>query len=131
MKAMLFLVVGALLCFSSCRRPQDIENAEPFARISAEQLFREYKTDRKAAAEKYQGKILEVTGVAERVGADSAGSPFVNLRGEPASGGVQVFFSKGQGDRASKVQPGQTITVKGKSTVFVINALLEESVIVR
>jgi hypothetical protein len=104
---------------------------QPSVKVSAAELFKEYKADWKAAAAKYQGKILEVSGIVERTGNDSAGSLYVNLKGQENLGGVQCFFSKPHSEEASRVKPGQNLTLKGRCTVYVINVVLEECAVVK
>ena len=124
--------LGSFVLFSGCHsRSLNMEKAKPLFKISAEKLFKEYKGNWTAASAKYQGKVVEVTGTVERTGEDSAGSPYVNLTGDPAVGGVQCFFAKGHDDEAAQAKPGQPLTVKGESTVFVINVVIERCVIVK
>lgn len=107
---------------SGCRRKYTL--AAPAAVLPAAQLFKEFK-DEKAAEEKYLGKVLEVSGLVDHVGTDSADQPFVAFKGEEGLGDVQCFFPRSQSDEILKMTKGQNVTLRGVCLTKVIHVALD------
>lgn len=85
-------------------------------KVSASELFQDYKSNEVAADEKYKGKMLEVTGTVHSIGKDIVNTIYVTLEG----GGrfeimsVQCYFSDKHKSEAAQLSKGQTITVRGR-----------------
>ena len=133
MKRLFFplVLLNLSIFLGGCSRQPNIESVKDATKISAEALFSEYKADRFKAAEKYQGKILEVTGIVDKTGTDVGEHPFVNLKGQEQLGGVQCFFLKLYEEKATQLKAGQKVTIRGKCTAYIMNVLVEGSMIVQ
>lgn len=85
-------------------------------KVSASELFQDYKSNEVAADEKYKGKTLEVTGTVHSIGKDILNTIYVTLEG----GGrfeimsVQCYFSDKYKSEAARLSKGQMITVRGR-----------------
>ena len=98
-------------CRTSTQRTREAVSAST---ISAEELYRAYKSNEADADKLYQGKILIVTG---KVGATDAmpRNPSVTLIDARQKEVVECFgFGPDQKDAVSKLEVGQKVSVKGK-----------------
>ncbi len=111
------LWLGLVLGCSSLRKATEskrIEREGTGITISAEDLYKAYESNEAEADKLYQGKIVIVTG---KVGVIDvlAGHPAVTLIDARPKPVVQCFgFATDQKDAVSKLELGQTVTVKGK-----------------
>jgi hypothetical protein len=104
--------------------------------VAAGQLVQEFQNDPVVADQKYQGKLLELTGVVERGGRNRDGMTFVILhaRDENAKLKIECFFDLP--DKQSDVlivtlRKGETITVRGEYDGQVSNLQLWDCVLVK
>ena len=108
---------------------KDISSLEPDFEISAKKLSFEYQENEVAADEKFNGKIILVTGIIEDIGKDIMDSIYVLLSdGEEFSmSGVQCFFSDSQKGDAAKLKKGDKVTIKGKCDGLLMNVIIRGS----
>ena len=78
--------------------------------ISAEDLYKAYESNEADADKLYQGKIVIVTG---KVGTIDAKIPLVLLVDARQKPIVQCGFAADQKGAVLKLEPGQTVTVRG------------------
>ncbi|MBI3410236.1 MAG: hypothetical protein HY040_17990 [Planctomycetes bacterium] len=125
------LVVTALACScvlaSGCRKQaeerKNDENsvarneraqANPGFSMTSAAYFSEFKSAKAAHREKYDGKLIELTGVINGVGRANGDTDFLSLQGnEPGGLGVRCF-TKNQAPW-KRALPGQTAKVVGKA----------------
>jgi pectate lyase len=81
-------------------------------RISAVDLFNEFKTNRETAAARYKDKTLIVTGKIRTI-VSSGRSVVVNSGERSDILGVQCLIEEAERDRVSSLSQGQDITVIG------------------
>ena len=96
--------------------------------ITADSLFNAYARDEKTADQQYQGKIIEVKGALSDIARSANGTDNLTLAsGRPGAGvSCQLY----PGDSAVKEKKiGQTITIKGKCTGFLMDVNLVDCVI--
>lgn len=92
--------------------PAVSEPQEPEYSLTVDQLCGEYEANEIAADEKYEDKVIELTGVVDDVGTEIMGSGFIMLAGDGFGNQAQcVMVNK---DEAASVTKGQTITLQGK-----------------
>jgi len=125
------IILNLSMLLAGCSRGPEIESVKDAIKIPAEELYGEYKADHVKADQKYQGKIVEVTGVVDQTGTDVGEHPFINLKGQEHLSGVQCFFLKRYAEKAAQLKSGQTVTIRGKCTVYIMHVLVEESMIVQ
>jgi hypothetical protein len=82
---------------------------------TAEEMFADEETNALAAREKYQGKILEVTGTVDGVDKDVLGSVYVALQpAENLISCVQCFTLPKDKMQVLQLRKGQRVTFRGK-----------------
>ena len=77
---LVILVTGVIVTapwLQACRSV----SSEPAVKVTAGQLYLEYRNNRRAADMKYRGETLEVTGTVNSIGRDLYGFPYVILTG--------------------------------------------------
>lgn len=103
-----------LLVQPAQRKVEDLSKAKPDFTLTAIQYYAEFQKDEKAAAKKYDGKIVELIGVvAGHIGLDK-GEPYLGLAAKEKSdySGVLCFTA----DPRPWLQhaPGQTVKIRGR-----------------
>jgi hypothetical protein len=115
--------LGLILGCSSLRKAMDAKRAEregPGITISGEDLYRAYESNEAEADKLYQGKTLIVTG---KVGPIDATIPTVYLMDARQKPNIFCDFARDQKDAVSKLEFGQTVTVKGKCAGKVLGSV--------
>ena len=125
----ILLFVTTLIFNAGCKR-KIIDYTNPFAKLTSQAIFMEFKADDKKAYEKYIGKLVEINGVVERTGSDSTFRPYIVFKGDE-SGDVQCFFAKEYEDQASQMKKGDSVTVCGIMLTRVTNVTLDSCMIVK
>src|SRR5262245_17084011 len=115
------LVATGVVILSGCQKPTstpaaggpsaDIGQAEPDVRLTAAEFHKEVKADKEAAAAKYKGKVIELTGEVDNVGRNLADEAYVTLKAEKDLLGVICFTTDPQ--PWGKAVRGQKVTIKG------------------
>ena len=82
---------------------------DPEFRISAIQLAAEYESDESAANEKYNGKVIVVTGIVSKIYRGFLYTPYVELKR-----GVRCNFSDTEDPVMLTLSESQTISLKGQ-----------------
>ena len=95
---------------------QDISGISPEVTISAQQLVLAYEANEVAADEKYNGKVIAVSGVVEEIGKDFTDSIYVSLSSGDDSLWTSVHCSFGDSHKsaAAGLSKGEYVTIKGK-----------------
>lgn len=110
---------------SEKREVESDQNAEkPSIKVSAVQLFNEYKSNEVAADKKYRDKIIEVTGTVVEIGKDMlSDEPNVKLavgQNDMGLSDVTCTFRSKHTDELAALSKGQDITVRGKGAGFIL-----------
>jgi hypothetical protein len=91
--------------------------------IDALDLVASFEEDETNALSKYKGKTYNITGVIEEIGSDLLDRPFVTLGKEGGvglEGGALCKFDITKSDEISKLNVGDTITIRGKIDSFLL-----------
>jgi hypothetical protein len=100
------------------------ENA--VANFSAPELYHEFQNDENSANKKWVGKVIEVSGIISSINESSA---YVSITLKSAGdGGINCSFAKADLSD-SKLKNGDSLTVKGKCTGYLIDVNLVDCVI--
>lgn len=99
---------------------------ETVLKISAKQLFADYKANEIAADGKYKGKLLEITGTVETLGKDIINDPYVALQSGELISSVQCMLKDGEETRAATLSKGDTITLRGRGASYLVNVLIRD-----
>jgi hypothetical protein len=117
------LWLGLILGCSSFQKAMDNKRAEREGagiKISAEDLYKAYDSNEADADKLYQGKIVIVTG---KIGMIDAKIPVVYLMDALQKPNILCDFARDQKDAVSKLEFGQTVTVKGKCAGKVLGSV--------
>ncbi len=101
--------------------------------ITVEELSVAYDADKVAADTKFQGKILWVTGIVDRVVIKEVLDTVYILLTDAGKRGtwkVRCSFEKTYAPELNRLKAGQTVTVQGKYDSYRINILLIDCVLV-
>jgi hypothetical protein len=87
--------------------------ADSAIRISAKDLYTEYKASEKKASAKYKDKVLEVTGPVRHIDRSNADRVFIELgTGYGDDNIVKCFFGRA-GSRVKDFKGGQQVVIRG------------------
>ena len=98
--------------------------------ITATQLFQQFEQDEAASNATYISKVVEVSGLLQEISTDENGSTVLILAAGDF-GGVLCTLEASQKERASNLQIGKEITVKGVCTGMLMEVVLNKGVIVK
>lgn len=108
---------------------EEVEPVEEAIKVNANDLYAEYKQNEIAADQKYDNKILEVSGTIQSIGKDILEDMYVSLKTDDIIGSVQCMLADEEANKAATLAEGQTITLKGKNTGLLMNVILRDCVI--
>ncbi len=97
------------------------------AALSARNLYNEFLNSENIANKKWVGKVIEVSGSISSV-SESGNYVSLNLKGSE-QGGVNCSILKKDLDTGDKFKSGDSITIKGKCTGFLMDVNLVDCVI--
>lgn len=97
--------------------------------ITARDLYAEYSNNEIAADQKYDDKLLRVSGTVEGVGKDIFDDMYVSLKTDDILGNVRCMLSDSEASEAASLTEGQSIVVGGKNTDFLMDVTLKGCVI--
>jgi hypothetical protein len=114
------LLVAALVVPAGCARtrtaPAPVASAtEPVAKLTTDELIKQYQENELAADGKYKNQVVQVTGQVGKVGKHPLGYPFVQLGSaqEDDLFGVTCYLTEAGAQEAAKLQVGAKVTLKG------------------
>jgi len=103
---------------------------EEVIKLSASELYNAYKRNEIDADARYKDKILEISGVIANIGKDITDEPYVTFKtGELFSSDVQCMLADSEVSKASQLQKGQNITLRGKLSGKLMNIFLRNCII--
>lgn len=139
------LVIGGGVGLYMFNMPQrDVQSTKTDYSVSSSQLVEEYLNDKDAADQKYlasdgDSKILEVTGVVNKITEDFNGQKVVLLKDEQDLAGVSAAFTSETESTLQGITIGEPVTIKGvirsgaaydEDLGFYLNVILEKSAVI-
>ncbi len=130
-KKIVFFIAIVLLCFAGWgfylfNKPHEgVGGAEADITIQATDLYQQYSTDEAKANAKYINKIIAVTGTVSEVNKEN-NTCTILLKKENEEGGVSCNLFTHTNTNAKK---GETLTIKGRCTGFLMDVALADCVI--
>lgn len=122
----LIVLVGGIAFYLFNKKVESLEKAEADYSLTADELFDAFEENEQAALEKYEGRILEISGEVVDI-QQSEQLMNVTLKAENALlGGVSCSFRQLE----NEIQAGDEIIIKGKCHGFLMNVILSNCVIV-
>jgi len=108
---------------------QNVEGENAVATLTAASLYNEFSKDEPQANQKWLGKVLEVKGTISSV--TEAGN-YISLNlAATADGGVNCSVLKKDLPADYKLNKGDSISVKGKCTGFLMDVNLVDCIIIK
>ena len=120
-------IIGAFVGYKIYNKPHvDVAEASADITISANKILEEFSTDETTANTKYLEKIVEVKGVVTEARIEK-GKGIISLKTNDDFGSVLCHLSEESTKKMSIVKEGQTITVKGICTGYLMDVILIKS----
>jgi hypothetical protein len=111
------------------RPHQNAAAEESIANLAAVDLFNEFNSSENIANQKWVGKVITVHGIISSV--NEAGNYIsVNLAAS-AEGGVNCSVLKGDLSTGNRLNKGDSVTIKGKCTGFLMDVNLVDCIIIK
>jgi hypothetical protein len=116
----------------AARKSKEPQPAGEIINVTAGQLFAEYKANAVAADARYQGQVVQLTGIVDSIDRDMLDYPFVKLSSEDRGEMLRMrcTFPEKSEDKLLKLTAGQIITVRGNYDGYLVNILLKDCVLV-
>ncbi|MCF8224729.1 MAG: OB-fold putative lipoprotein [Bacteroidales bacterium] len=139
------LLIGGGIGIYMFNMPQrDVQSTKTDYSFSSSQLVKEYLNDKDAADQKYlasdgDSKILEVTGVVNKITEDFNGQKVVFLKDKQDLAGVSASFTSETESTLQGITVGEPVTIKGvirsgaaydEDLGFYLNVVLEKSAVI-
>ncbi len=93
-------------------------------KISPEDLYSAYKNNEISANEKYEGKLVELTGVVNSIGTDILNDVYITFDIGEYLSGVQCYFEGDDAKKVGSLSKGQTVTIIGTCDGFSLTSVL-------
>lgn len=138
----LFFIIGTTMAGPSSPKIETANNTsnasnqatpvEEAIKVSAVSLSQQYDDNKVAADAKYEGKLVEVSGVIDNIGKDITDTPYVSLKGRTNSlFGVQCMFPRADETQLADLSKGKSITLQGRvSGELIGNVVVRECKII-
>lgn len=113
--------------------PRPVPVAETAIALTVDELLSAYMLNDVAAHEKFNNRLLRVTGLVGKVMVNETRALYTVLLSSPDIAGfrdVECRFMRQYASLINKLKPGQSITVQGRYFGYVINVILRECVLV-
>lgn len=121
---LLALLLGGIgYCFYQAENGS-IQYQSPAYRLSATELVAAFQQDEQAASRQYSGKLLEVRGAINLLNPENG---FIYLGAPTASSSVSCTMDSTQIHKAVLLKAGDTVTIKGICTGFLIDVQLNRA----
>jgi DNA/RNA endonuclease YhcR with UshA esterase domain len=123
-------IVGSFIAYKVYNKPHvDVSEAAADISISANAILQEFSTDETTANSKYLEKIIEVTGIISDTKVEK-GLGIITLETNDDFGSVLCHLSEEATVSMSVLKQGQSITVKGICTGYLMDVILVKSEII-
>ena len=127
---LIFGMLGAFLAYTMYNKPHvDVAETTADISITANTLLNEFSTDETTANVKYLDKIVAVKGDISAIKIEKA-KGIITLKTNDDFGSILCHLSEASTQKISDLKEGQTITVKGICTGFLMDVVLVKSEII-
>jgi Leucine-rich repeat (LRR) protein/uncharacterized protein (DUF1330 family) len=110
------------------RAVEDLSKEEPEFKLTAVEFYKEYEADKDAAAKKYKGKVIELSGEAVTVWRSGPNERHIELKSEKQFSGIRCEMADPM--PWAKVLKGQAVKLKGKWPASPYQAMLIDCALV-
>jgi len=105
----------------------NVESEQAVATLTATSLYNEFLKGESIANQKWVGKVIEITGIISSV-SEAGNYISINL-GATSEGGVNCSMLKKDLPEGTQFKKGDSVTVKGKCTGFLMDVNLVDCII--
>jgi hypothetical protein len=134
MRKKIIFGISILLCclaaweiYKTFKPHRNVSGDETVATPSAQDLYRDFQQDETLANKKWVGKVIEVSGAISSVN-ESSGYISIYLRAT-TDGGINCSVLKKDLETGEKLKAGDSVTIKGRCTGFLMDVNLVDCVI--
>ena len=134
MRKKIFFGIGILLCcligwgvYTTFKPHRNVSGEETAASRSATELYHDFEQHEALANKEWVGKIIEVSGIISSVN-ESGNYISIYLEGS-TDGGINCSVLKKDLETGEKFQPGDTVTIKGRCSGFLMDVNLVDCII--
>lgn len=126
--ALLFLalIVGGIAYYQYSRTVPTLEGVKADYEMTADELYSAFEADEKAALEKYEGKVIQLSGKIVELKRTEKGTNLTLEAEDAMLGGVNCTF----GQLDEELKEGESILLKGRCQGFLMNVVLNNCVLV-
>jgi hypothetical protein len=121
----LLLGFGGYIYYRVSKPRPGLSNVTPAVSIAATELYRQYQANETAADSLFIDKVIEVTGTVANIEATDSTLSLELKGGE--SGGINCSIAGG--NKTNVFKSGDTVTLKGRCSGFLMDVLLTDCVI--
>lgn len=126
---LIIIISAATGLYLFYKKHPDITKTKPDFKITATELQKEFDTDEHAASQKFSNKVLEVTGIISSINA-SAGNN-INITLKTGNDMSSVICTLPSNPEISALKPGDSATIRGECSGFLMDVLLNNCAIIR
>lgn len=109
---------------------KDVKNSHPDYTISSEKLYSDFKTDQENANEKYNRKIIQITGTLKEVYLRENNELRLILHNENGYNGISCILPERQLQIIKPLRIGSNITLKGFCRGIKTDVILQNCVLI-
>lgn len=113
------LICIALILFYRWNKPHQNIAVTTGIKIDATDLFKEFSETEKTATAKYNGKVLEISGIVSSISTNQEGKTIVQLQTDDPMFGINCTM-----DKNSKFKEGEPVTLKGICSGFTTDVII-------
>jgi hypothetical protein len=123
----LLICLAAWGIYTLYKPHRNVEGEDAVATLTAINMYQEFSKNEGEANQKWVGKVVEVTG---RISSVTDAGKYVSLNlAATADGGVNCSLLKSDLPSENKFNKGDSVTVKGKCTGFLMDVNLVDCII--
>jgi hypothetical protein len=117
--AALLICSALILFYYKWNKPHQDIAVETGIKMDATDLFREFSETEKTATAKYNGKVLEITGIVSDISTNQEGKKIVQLQTDDPLFGINCTMEKN-----INLKQGETVTLKGICSGFTTDVII-------
>ena len=123
-------IAGAAFGFYLFNKPhQSIADVKPDFQLDSKSIIGEFENNENAANKKFNGKVIEISGVVSEKSKDEKGKLNVTLEGEDLAG-IGCVFDPLSMSKAGNLAEGQKVKIKGVCTGILMDVVMVDCVVV-
>jgi len=119
------LLIASIVTIYMFNKPHmDVASIQPAFRLSAAELYNEFKSDETTANKKYlaeaNGKVIQISGiVSEIIKAENGGLTLSIKEASMTDGAISCSMDSTNIEKAQKIKVGDKIVIKGQCTGYI------------